>query len=101
MQNRIGKFYEAARRWIRYEIPDGSELGIVEFKYKILQLLFKVLRHNHFVKTKNSDRAITKANLTVINSGTRPVLMNVVPSRANGGTCIGCGLLSALVVHQL
>ena len=33
----ISRFYDSARRWIRYDIPDGSELGIVEFKYLYLK----------------------------------------------------------------
>jgi hypothetical protein len=31
-QNRIERLYDAARRWIQYDIPDGTSLGIVKFR---------------------------------------------------------------------
>jgi hypothetical protein len=32
LQNRIGRLYDSARRWIQYDIPDGTLLGIVKFR---------------------------------------------------------------------
>ncbi|XP_057373377.1 calcium-activated chloride channel regulator 4-like [Daphnia carinata] len=72
--NRIGRLHDAATRWIKYDITDGTSLGIVKF----------------------STGAQELSPLTVVNESTRQQLMDKVPYRTEGGTCIGCGLEVAL-----
>ncbi|KZS12185.1 Calcium-activated chloride channel regulator 2 [Daphnia magna] len=72
--NRIGRLYEAARRWIKYDVRNGTSLGIVKF----------------------STSAAMLSDMTVVNSETRQQLMDKVPNRTESSTCIGCGLQIAL-----
>ncbi|KAI9556636.1 hypothetical protein GHT06_016426 [Daphnia sinensis] len=72
--DRITRLYDASRRWIKYDITDGTYLGIVKF----------------------STTAEILSPLTVVNSETRQQLMDRVPRYTEGSTCIGCGLQKAL-----
>ncbi|XP_057373421.1 calcium-activated chloride channel regulator 4-like [Daphnia carinata] len=72
--NRIGRLHDAARRWIKYDITDGTSLGIVKF----------------------STGAQMLSPLTVVNENTRQQLMDNVPYYTEYNTCIGCGLQIAL-----
>ena len=46
-----------------------------------------------------SDTATLLTSLTAVTTSSRPTLMNLVPSRLEGGTCIGCGLNTAVAVR--
>ncbi|KAK4015728.1 hypothetical protein OUZ56_030702 [Daphnia magna] len=72
--NRIGRLNEAARRWIKYDVRNGTSLGIVQF----------------------STSATMLSGMTVVNSETRQQLMDKVPTSTEVYTCIGCGLQMAL-----
>ncbi|XP_046645406.1 calcium-activated chloride channel regulator 1-like [Daphnia pulicaria] len=76
--NRIGRLYDSARRWIQYDIPEGTSLGIVKF-------------HSY---------ATVLSNMTVVNDETRQQLMDKVPNKTEDNTCIGCGLQMAIdILH--
>jgi len=72
--------FESATRWILYDIPLNSSLGLVQFEFSAI-LLSKLEQ----IKT-NSDRF----NLAIR-----------LPDRTAGtdNTCIGCGLQEALNVN--
>ncbi|XP_046644860.1 calcium-activated chloride channel regulator 4-like [Daphnia pulicaria] len=72
--NRSERLYDSARRWIKYDIPDGTSLGIIEF----------------------STAATLLSGMTIVNDSTRQQLMDTVPNTAVGSTCIGCGLQMAI-----
>uniref|UniRef100_A0A0P5N6L4 Calcium-activated chloride channel regulator 4, 30 kDa form n=1 Tax=Daphnia magna TaxID=35525 RepID=A0A0P5N6L4_9CRUS len=76
--DRITRLNEAARRWIKYDIAEGTSLGIVKF----------------------STSATMLSDLTVVNDNTRQQLMDKVPNHTEGGTCIGCGLQIALDILE-
>ncbi|KAK4015731.1 hypothetical protein OUZ56_030705 [Daphnia magna] len=76
--DRITRLNEAARRWIKYDITEGTSLGIVKF----------------------STSATMLSDLTVVNDDTRQQLMDKVPNYTEGGTCIGCGLQIALDILE-
>ncbi|XP_057365309.1 calcium-activated chloride channel regulator 1-like [Daphnia carinata] len=73
--SRILRLYETSRRWIKYDISDGSKLGLVQF----------------------SHNAIVTSPIVEINGdASREALIAPLPVNAVGATCIGCGLLKAL-----
>ncbi|EFX75018.1 hypothetical protein DAPPUDRAFT_323732 [Daphnia pulex] len=76
--NRIGRLYDSAQRWIQYDIPEGTSLGIVKF-------------HSY---------ATVLSNMTVVNDETRQQLMDKVPNKTEDSTCIGCVLQMAIdILH--
>ncbi|XP_071484710.1 calcium-activated chloride channel regulator 1-like [Diadema antillarum] len=76
--NRIDKLIQSSAIFIRHYIPAGSHLGIVTF---------------------DTD-ATTKADLTLVQNdySSRDDLVNRLPPDAEGWTCIGCGIETALNV---
>ncbi|KAJ8047303.1 Calcium-activated chloride channel regulator 1 [Holothuria leucospilota] len=75
--NRIDKLARAARAFLTSVSVDGSYIGIVDF----------------------DSIGVKQSGLTLINSDeTRDSLANLVPTEADGGTCIGCGLETALEI---
>nr|XP_006812942.1 PREDICTED: epithelial chloride channel protein-like [Saccoglossus kowalevskii] len=77
--NRIGILESLATKFIRYVVPGGHFVGIVEF----------------------DSHATVKSNLTEITSSTtREYLVSLIPSYTSGATCIGCGLLSGIQVLE-
>lgn len=78
--NRIDKLARAARAFLTSVAVDGSYIGIVDF----------------------DSIGVKQSGLTLINSDdTRDSLANLVPTEADGGTCIGCDLETALEVKPL
>ncbi|XP_006812944.1 calcium-activated chloride channel regulator 4-like [Saccoglossus kowalevskii] len=77
--NRIGILESLATKFIKYTVPDGHFVGIVEF----------------------GSGATIKSYLTELGSNyTREYLSNLVPSYTSGSTCIGCGLQSGIQVLE-
>ncbi|XP_071484704.1 calcium-activated chloride channel regulator 1-like [Diadema antillarum] len=76
--NRIYKLIQSSAIFIRHYIPAGSNLGIVTFQ----------------------SYASVNANLTLVqeDDSSRDDLVNALPTFATGGTCIGCGIETALDV---
>lgn len=76
--NRISKLASSARNFITSIAVDGSFVGIVDFDSIGKRL----------------------SGLTLIDSDdTRRNLASLIPTTAQGGTCIGCGLKTALEVR--
>lgn len=73
--NRIVRLYESSRRWIKYDISDGSQLGMVQFATKA---------------------KIISSMVEIKGDASREALIARLPVNAVGGTCIGCGLQKAL-----
>ncbi|XP_046656009.1 calcium-activated chloride channel regulator 4A-like [Daphnia pulicaria] len=73
--NRIVRLYESSRRWIKYDISDGSKLGMVQFA---------------------SNAKILSPIVEINGDASREALIARLPVTAVGGTCIGCGLQKAL-----
>ena len=84
---RIDILYQASKYVIQNKIPEDSWLGIVWFE----------------------SAAVLKKKLTkVVSQQIRNSLVDALPKKATGGTCIGCGIEMALQVffylfriHQL
>ncbi|XP_072166795.1 calcium-activated chloride channel regulator 1-like [Diadema setosum] len=76
--NRIDKLIQSSAIFIRHYIPAGSHLGIVTFE----------------------TNATIEADLTLVENGdsSRDYLVNALPTRDYGMTCIGCGIEAALDV---
>ncbi|XP_057365308.1 calcium-activated chloride channel regulator 1-like isoform X2 [Daphnia carinata] len=72
---RIIRLYESSRRWIKYDISDGSKLGLVQFSNKA---------------------TITSPMVEITGDASREALIARLPVNAVGATCIGCGLQKAL-----
>ncbi|XP_053404614.1 calcium-activated chloride channel regulator 1-like [Mercenaria mercenaria] len=75
--SRITKLYQAGEYVIQTKIPDDSWLGIVWF---------------------NSTSSIMKNMTQVTSQQVRDELVSSLPQYASGGTCIGCGIESALEI---
>ncbi|XP_077986711.1 calcium-activated chloride channel regulator 1-like [Glandiceps talaboti] len=77
--NRIDDQHRAASRYIGYTLPLNSWVGIVEFATASARLA-----------------PLTK----IVNNRTREELVNLLPTRASGSTCIGCGLEEGIEVLE-
>nr|XP_002731901.1 PREDICTED: calcium-activated chloride channel regulator 4-like [Saccoglossus kowalevskii] len=73
--NRIGILNSLATKFIKYTVPDGHFVGIVEFE---------------------SHATIVSNLIELTSNTTRDNLSSLVPSYTRGGTCIGCGLQSGI-----
>ncbi|XP_006812943.1 calcium-activated chloride channel regulator 4A-like [Saccoglossus kowalevskii] len=79
LNDRLNMLVQAATRYIRHTLPLGSWLGLVEF----------------------STSSRTTSPLTQItNDQVREDLIALLPVRANGNTCIGCGILEGIQVLE-
>ena len=76
-QNRLRKMRQVVNRFISEFIPDGDKVAIVEFNSLAFEL---------------SDLR------TIFGVDHRNELLQRVPDSAGGGTCIGCGIRSAVQV---
>lgn len=74
------KLADAAQTCIKSILPDGSWVGLVDF---------------------DTVGRILSPLTEVTSTAVRRSLANLVPIDANGGTCIGCGLHTALEVSDM
>ena len=63
--------------------------------FQLIRLFTKSLFN---VTVYHSNYATVLSDMTVVNNETRKQLMDKVPNRTEGGTCIGCGLQMAIDV---
>ena len=76
--SRINSMVDAAKRWVKFDLPDDVNLGVVTFA--------------------DEEKIIPFVNMTQINDGSRDALVDKlgeVVDMAAGQTCIGCGLMMA------
>ena len=76
--SRINSTVDAAKRWVKFDLPDDVNLGIVTFA--------------------DEEKIIPFVNMTKINDGNRDILvdkLDEVLEMVDGQTCIGCGLQMA------
>ena len=76
--DRAAAMLEAAKRWVKFEISDGVNLGVVTFA--------------------DENKLVPLLDMTPINEQTRQMILDRVDdiySMFKGQTCIGCGLLMA------
>ncbi|XP_070559830.1 calcium-activated chloride channel regulator 4A-like [Ptychodera flava] len=77
--NRIGILNQVATRYIKATVPDNNFVGIVEF---------------------SSSATITSPLVELQTATDRDNLANLLPTATGGGTCIGCGLNTAVDVLE-
>ena len=76
--SRINSMVDAAKRWVKFDLPDDVNLGVVTFA--------------------DEEKIIPFVNMTQINDENRDVLVDKLSEVVNmvgGQTCIGCGLMMA------
>ena len=76
--SRINSTVDAAKRWVKFDLPDDVNLGIVTFA--------------------DEEKIIPFVNMTKINDGNKDILvdkLDEVLEMVAGQTCIGCGLQMA------
>ena len=74
---RLTRLIQSSKRWLEYDLEDGVSLGITKF----------------------STTASIVADMTMVNTGSRPTLAGLLDGLvAGGGTCLGAGLKKGLEV---